>query len=162
MTPITEAKIKWIAYSCQVINCRAEPKNTSFLPAPRFPSWRHSLGMSHHKIPRTPNPTPLHATQKVSILFLGFSLQEKKILGTLSKLVFITLSYCPGFLGSTYFDMNLDCLLFPLLDACSDRGWLCQAHFCYTSMALTTFFPRTQTVRIDEGILHYSHHSKGK
>lgn len=110
-------------WSCQVINSRAEPKNTSSFQHPYSPSWRHSLGMSHLKYQWTPNATPLACCLKGWNFVSRFSLQEnKKILGTLSKLVFITLSCCPSFLGSSYFDMNLDCLLFPLQDACSGRG----------------------------------------
>lgn len=77
-------------WSCQVINSRAERKNTSSFQHPYSPSWRHSLGMSHHKIPRN---TQRHPTcmlpERLEFCFLVFFAREKKIHGTLSKLVLL-------------------------------------------------------------------------
>lgn len=78
MTPITEAKIKWTAYSCQVINCRAEPKNISSFQHPVFPPDDIHWEWATIKYQEHPTPPHLHATQKVGILFLSFPLQEKK------------------------------------------------------------------------------------
>lgn len=76
-------------WSCQVINSRAERKNTSSFQPPILPPDDIHWGWAT-KYQWTPNATPLACYPKGWNFVSRFSLQEKKkIRGTLSKLVLL-------------------------------------------------------------------------